>query len=70
MSTTDERAQRPWLKPLQSAVRSAIVVPAVFAVTNVVVQNSPTTLFATFGSFAMLVFDRVWRCSTGCIVDP
>jgi uncharacterized membrane protein YccC len=55
MPTADERAPRPWLTPLQSAVRAAIVVPAVLAGTDLVFQNGQTPLYATFGSIAMLV---------------
>jgi uncharacterized membrane protein YccC len=45
----------PGLTSLKSAARAAIVIPAVFAVADNVIQNSQTALFAAFGSFAMLV---------------
>ena len=46
----------PQLTALKSAARAAIVLPAVFAVADKVIQDPQTALFAAFGSFAMLVF--------------
>jgi uncharacterized membrane protein YccC len=46
----------PQLISLRSAARAAIVMPAVFAVADKVIQDPQTALFAAFGSFAMLVF--------------
>jgi uncharacterized membrane protein YccC len=46
----------PQLAALKSAARAAIVMPAVFAVADKVIQNPQTAIFAAFGSFAMLVF--------------
>jgi uncharacterized membrane protein YccC len=43
------------LPSLKAAVRAAIVVPAVFAFADGVIENDETTLFAVFGSFATLV---------------
>src|SRR5437868_9646194 len=45
----------PQLTSLKSAARAAIVIPAVFAVADKVIQEPQTALFAAFGSFAMLV---------------
>jgi uncharacterized membrane protein YccC len=45
----------PQLASLKSAARAAIVMPAVFAIADKVIQNPQTALFAAFGSFAMLV---------------
>jgi uncharacterized membrane protein YccC len=46
----------PQLTSLKSAARAALVMPAVFAVADKVIQDPQTALFAAFGSFAMLVF--------------
>jgi uncharacterized membrane protein YccC len=43
------------LTALQSAARAAIVMPANFAIADKVIENQQTALFASFGSFAMLV---------------
>jgi uncharacterized membrane protein YccC len=40
---------------LRSAARAAIVMPAVFAFADKVIQQPQTSIFAAFGSFAMLV---------------
>jgi len=45
----------PQRASLKSAARAAIVMPAVFAVAEKVIQNPQTSIFAAFGSFAMLV---------------
>ena len=45
----------PQLTSLKSAARAAIVIPAVFAVADKVIEEPQTALFAAFGSFAMLV---------------
>jgi uncharacterized membrane protein YccC len=45
----------PGLVSLKSAVRAAIVMPAVFAVASQLIQQPQTEIFASFGSFAMLV---------------
>jgi len=45
----------PGLSALKSATRAAIVMPAVFAVAYELIQQPQTALFASFGSFAMLV---------------
>jgi len=45
----------PGLYSLKSAARAAIVMPAVFAVASQLIQQPQTALFASFGSFAMLV---------------
>jgi uncharacterized membrane protein YccC len=49
------RLDDPQLASLKSAARAAIVMPAVFAVADKVIQDPQTALFAAFGSFAMLV---------------
>ena len=41
---------------LKSAARAAIVMPAVFAFADIVIGQPQTTIFAAFGSFAILVF--------------
>jgi uncharacterized membrane protein YccC len=45
----------PDLHSLKSAVRAAIVMPAVFAVASQLIKEPQAALFASFGSFAMLV---------------
>src|ERR1022692_5008075 len=45
----------PGLAALKSAARAAIVMPAVFAVALELIRQPQTALFASFGSFAMLV---------------
>jgi uncharacterized membrane protein YccC len=49
---------------LKSAVRAAIVMPAVFAFADQVIAQPQTTIFSAFGSFALLVltdFTGPWR---------
>jgi hypothetical protein len=43
------------IEALKSAGRAAIVMPAVFAFADQVIGNPQTSLFAAFGSFAVLV---------------
>ena len=50
------RLADPGLASLRSAARAAIVMPAVFAFANKVIGDPQTTIFAAFGSVAMLVF--------------
>jgi uncharacterized membrane protein YccC len=45
----------PGLSSLKSAARAAIVMPGVFAVAYQLIQEPQTAIFASFGSFAMLV---------------
>jgi uncharacterized membrane protein YccC len=45
----------PGLVSLRSALRAALVMPAVFALANVVIGDPQLATFAAFGSFAMLV---------------
>ena len=45
----------PDLAALKSAARAAIVMPAVFALADKVIGQPQTSIFAAFGSFAMLV---------------
>jgi uncharacterized membrane protein YccC len=45
----------PGLFSVKRAARAAIVMPVVFAFADKVIQNSDTTLFAAFGSIALLV---------------
>jgi uncharacterized membrane protein YccC len=45
----------PDLAALKSAARAAIVMPAVFAIADKVIGQPQTSLFAAFGSFAVLV---------------
>ena len=49
------RIHDPGLVSLRSAVRAAIVMPAVFAFADKVIGNPQLATFAAFGSFAMLV---------------
>ena len=55
---------QPWWKPTWSvpaamrAVRAAVVVPSLFAVTYKVIGDSQMALFATFGGFATLVIAK------------
>ncbi len=46
----------PDLAALKSAARTAIVMPAVFALADKVIGQPQTSLFAAFGSFAILLF--------------
>jgi uncharacterized membrane protein YccC len=46
----------PGLFALKAAARAAIVMPAVFGFADGVIKQPDTTLFAAFGSFAILVF--------------
>jgi hypothetical protein len=43
------------IEALNSAARAAIVMPGVFAFADQVIGNPQTSLFAAFGSFAVLV---------------
>jgi uncharacterized membrane protein YccC len=45
----------PDLAALKTAARAAIVIPAVFALADKVIQKPQTSLLAAFGSFALLV---------------
>jgi len=49
------RVHDPGLRFLRSAVRAAIVIPAVFALADKVIDDPQLATFAAFGSFAMLV---------------
>jgi hypothetical protein len=52
------------LEALKTAARAAIVMPAVFALADKVIEKPQTSLFAAFGSLAMLVlveFGGPWR---------
>jgi uncharacterized membrane protein YccC len=54
----------PGLFSLKRAARAAIVMPAVFALADNVIQDQQTTFLAAFGSFAILVladFGGPWR---------
>ena len=46
----------PDLAALKSAARAAIVMPAVFALADKVIEQPQTSILAAFGSFAILVF--------------
>ena len=48
------RAADPGLVALRNAARAAIVMPATFALASEVIHNPQTSLFAAFGSFALL----------------
>ena len=49
------RSLRPDVAALKSAARAAIVIPAVFALADKVIDKPQTSIFAAFGSFAVLV---------------
>ena len=49
------RIEDPELVSLKSAARAAIVMPAVFAFADNVIEQPQTTIFSAFGSFAVLV---------------
>lgn len=54
----------PWLFSLKRAARAPIVMPAVFAFADHVIQDQQTTFLSAFGSFAILVladFGGPWR---------
>lgn len=55
LSRARRRLSEPELAPLKVAARAAIVMPAVFAFADQVIGDAQTTIFAGFGSFAMLV---------------
>jgi uncharacterized membrane protein YccC len=58
------RSADPGLVSLESAVRAAVVLPAVFLVADKVIQQPQTTIVAGFGSFGLLVltdFSGPWR---------
>jgi uncharacterized membrane protein YccC len=50
------RINDPGLTSLKTAIRAAIIMPAVFALAFEVIQNPQTATFAAFGSFAILMF--------------
>src|SRR3954452_10826491 len=49
------RFSDPGLTALRHAARAAIVIPAVFAFADKVIGNPQTSIFAAFGSFALLL---------------
>ena len=50
------KARDPGLSATKRSVRAAVLVPSVFAIAEFGIGNSQTTLFAVFGSFALLLF--------------
>jgi uncharacterized membrane protein YccC len=50
------RARDPGLVTLKRAVSAAVVVPAVFAIARAITGNAQVPLFASFGSFALMLF--------------
>jgi hypothetical protein len=50
------RAHDPGLFTLKRAVSAAVVVPAVFALARAITSNAQVPLFASFGSFALMLF--------------
>ncbi len=50
------RVRDPRLSATKRSVRAAVLVPAVFAIADFGIRNDQTTLFAVFGSFALLLF--------------
>ena len=50
------KARDPALSATKRSVRAAVLVPAAFAIAEFGVGNAQTTLFAVFGSFALLLF--------------
>src|SRR4051812_38207966 len=53
--TRAARTVMPDMAALRSATRAAIVIPAVFAFADKVIGQPQTSIFAAFGSFALLV---------------
>lgn len=49
------RARDPGLTTLKRAVRAAVVMPAAFALGEVVIGQPQVALFASFGTFALLL---------------
>ena len=49
------RSKDPDLLVVKRSVRAAIVMPSVFAITHVAFSNPQVSLFAAFGSFALLL---------------
>ena len=49
-------ARDPELRATKRSVRAAVLVPGVFALADFGIGNAQTTLFAVFGSFALLLF--------------
>jgi hypothetical protein len=49
------RAHDPGLAALKRATRAAVVMPAAFALGSVVIGQPQVALFASFGSFALLL---------------
>ena len=50
------KARDPGLRATKRSVRAAVLVPGVFAIAEFGIGNAQTTLFAVFGSFALLLF--------------
>lgn len=50
------------LAALKSAARAAIVIPAVFALADNVIEQPQTSVLAAFGSFAIPLAEPVARC--------
>jgi uncharacterized membrane protein YccC len=50
------RISDPGLSSLKIAIRAAVVMPAVFALSDQVLQDPQLATFAAFGSFALLIF--------------
>ncbi len=50
------KARDPGLSATKRSLRAAVLVPGVFAIAEFGIGNSQTTLFAVFGSFALLLF--------------
>ncbi len=66
------KARDPGLSATKRSVRAAVVVPSVFAIADFGIGNPQTTLFAVFGSFALLLFADFggptrarWRANLG-----
>ena len=60
----DQAATTPGLRALRRAGRAALVMPAMFALGDVVIGNPTIATFAAFGSFALLLLvdfpGRTW----------
>ncbi len=50
------RAKDPGLGATKRSVRAAVVVPGIFAITHVAFADPQVSLFASFGSFALMLF--------------
>ena len=50
------RAHDPGLATVKRSVCAAVVVPAIFAISRAITSDGQVALFASFGSFALMLF--------------